>query len=78
MAVSFPQDPQVGDTYSTGTFVYEWDGQKWVSIAGQSGGAGIGATGVAGASGATGATGAEGPTGATGAEVNIGSLPTLP
>ena len=67
MSVSFPQDPQVGDTYSTGTFVYEWDGQKWVSVAGQSGGSGIGATGVAGASGATGATGADGSDGATGA-----------
>ena len=59
MSVSFPQDPQVGDTYSTGSFVYEWDGQKWISVAGDSGGAGVGPPGPAGPAGPTGATGAD-------------------
>ncbi len=54
MAVSFPQDPQIGDTYSSGTFVYEWDGQKWISVGGESGGAGVGPPGPAGPTGATG------------------------
>lgn len=71
MSVSFPQSPTVGDTYNTGSFVYVWDGEKWVSVAGQSGGAGIGATGPEGASGATGSTGPEGPVGATGADSDV-------
>ena len=61
MSVSFPQNPQPGDTHTAGNFTYVWDGDAWVSQAGLTGGAGPGATGP------TGATGPEGPLGSTGA-----------
>ena len=57
MAISFPQDPQEGDRYAAGTFIYEWDGTKWVSVAALSGGAGLGPEGATGATGPTGSTG---------------------
>lgn len=63
MPVSFPQDPEVGDQYSTSTFTYEWDGEKWVSVSGLRGGA---------------APGPIGATGATGPIADIASLPSLP
>ena len=65
MAVSFPQNPQVGDTYIANNFVYIWDGQAWVSQAGLTGGAGPGATGPTGPAGADGATGATGAGGSS-------------
>jgi hypothetical protein len=51
MAVSFPQDPTTGDRYTSGPFTYEWDGEKWVSVAGITGGAGFGPPGPPGATG---------------------------
>ena len=44
MAISFPQDPQLGDTYQTSKYTYEWDGEKWVSATALEGGAGVGST----------------------------------
>jgi hypothetical protein len=66
MAVSFPQDPQVGDRYQTSTFTYEWDGEKWVSVSAMSGGAGVGPPGPAGAPGSDGAPGGDGSPGTPG------------
>lgn len=74
MSVSFPQNPQPGDTHTAGNFTYVWDGQAWISQAGLSGGAGPGSTGASGASGATGSTGPEGPTGATGPTGPVSSV----
>ena len=65
MAVSFPQDPTTGDKYTSGPFTYEWDGEKWVSVAGITGGAGFGPPGPPGAS-VTGPPGGEGPPGPSG------------
>jgi len=65
MAVSFPQDPTTGDKYTSGPFTYEWDGEKWVSVAGLTGGAGFGPPGPPGAS-VTGPPGGEGPPGPSG------------
>ncbi len=65
MAVSFPQDPTTGDKYTSGPFTYEWDGEKWVSVAGITGGAGFGPPGPPGAS-VTGPPGNEGPPGPSG------------
>ena len=57
MAVSFPQDPTAGDKYTSGPFTYEWDGEKWVSVAGLTGGAGFGPPGPPGDSGDPGTPG---------------------
>ena len=62
MAVSFPQDPTTGDRYTSGPFTYEWDGEKWVSEAGITGGAGSGPPGPPGPS-VTGPPGGDGPPG---------------
>ena len=67
MAVSFPQNPQVGDRYQTSTFIYEWDGQKWASTSALSSGAGDGVPGPAGTPGGPGPTGSPGPDGGPGA-----------
>ena len=72
MAISFPQNPQEGDRYTTGAFTYEWDGEKWVSVAALSGGAGLGPAGPEGATGPTGPTGDSGTTGATGTTGSTG------
>ena len=70
MSVSFPQDPQVGDTYSTSSYSYVWDGEKWVSQAGLTGGAGQGPPGPPGPAGApsteAGPPGPPGPGGGSG------------
>ena len=72
MAVSFPQDPQVGDRYQTSTFTYEWDGEKWVSVSALSGGAGVGPPGPAGSPGSDGTPGGPGPSGSNGSPGNPG------
>ena len=73
MAVSFPQDPQVGDRYQTSTFTYEWDGEKWVSVSALSGGAGVGPPGPAGAPGSDGSPGGPGPSGPPGSNGSPGN-----
>jgi len=66
MAVSFPQDPQVEDQYTTGSFTYEWDGEKWISVAGITGGAGSGPPGPPGDPGTPGTpSNVPGPPGAS-------------
>lgn len=79
MAVSFPPDPQQGDQFPSGNYVFVYDGNKWVT-AGSSGelafipGA-TGATGATGPQGEDGATGIEGPVGATGADSTVAGPP---
>ena len=72
MAVSFPQNPQVGDRYQTSTFIYEWDGQKWASTSALSSGAGDGVPGPAGTPGGPGPTGSPGPDGGPGSSGSPG------
>jgi hypothetical protein len=78
-AIDFPGNPTVGQTYTNGINVYEWDGQAWrlvrTSAVGPTGPTGptgpisteLGPTGPSGPTGATGAASTEvGPTGPTG------------
>ena len=37
MALNFPKDPQLNETYSAGGVVYTWDGVKWTSRGSYSG-----------------------------------------
>jgi len=73
MAVSFPQDPSVGDRYQTSTFIYEWDGDKWFSVSAVSSGAGDGAPGPSGPPGPPGGDGPPGPPGGPGGDGPPGS-----
>ncbi len=73
MAVSFPQDPSVGDRYQTSTFTYEWDGEKWVSVSALSGGAGVGPPGPAGSPGSDGSPGNPGNPGGNGSPGSPGN-----
>jgi hypothetical protein len=57
MAIDFPNSPALDDTFTVGTSVWRYDGQKWLSL---------GVAGPTGPTGATGATGATGPTGPQG------------
>ena len=70
MAISFPQDPQPGHKYSSNSYTYIWDGEKWVSQAGLTGGAGEGPPGPPGPAGApsteAGPPGPPGPGGGSG------------
>lgn len=54
MAVSFPTDPQPGDSFEAGGVIYSWDGTRWV-------GAFTPSSNYTGATGLTGATGPQGP-----------------
>ena len=47
----FPPDPKEGDRYSSGKFLYVYEGGKWISIGGLTGGAVIGPPGPPGPSG---------------------------
>ena len=64
-ALNFPISPTLNQTFTAGTIVYTWDGQKWTA-------SGL-AAGATGALGSTGATGVAGPTGATGTQGNVGA-----
>ena len=66
-ALNFPNNPNVGNTYTSGVTTWTWDGVSWRS-GGQIGPAGAtGATGPTGSTGSAGATGYTGPTGSAGA-----------
>jgi len=46
MALTFPPNPQIGDTYTAPNgYIYTWDGTKWYVTSGGSGGGGGGGTG---------------------------------
>lgn len=66
-AIDFPENPTVGQTYTNGINVYQWDGQAWRLVRTSA----VGPTGPTGPTGAAstevGPTGPEGPTGPTGA-----------
>ena len=47
MAVTFPKEPGIGDLFSSNNFVYQWDGEKWVSLGAIGGGVGGGGGGGA-------------------------------
>lgn len=65
-AIDFPAEPTIGQQYTNGINVYEWDGTAWRLVRTSAVGP-TGPTGPAGAdSTATGPTGPAGPTGATG------------
>lgn len=74
MAIKFPANPAIGDTFTdvTTNITYVWSGVLWRSIGP---GTGVGATGATGPSvqGATGLQGATGFTGATGSQGNTGA-----
>jgi len=78
-ALNFPSSPSLNQTFTAGTVIYTWDGQKWTA-SGISPGA-TGATGIQGNVGAIGATGLTGnigatglgATGATGIQGNVGA-----
>lgn len=65
--IDFPDSPNIGDTYTNGINVYQWDGQAWRLVRTSA----VGPTGPTGPTGAAstevGPTGPEGPTGPTGA-----------
>lgn len=66
-AIDFPDNPTIGQTYTNGINVYEWDGQAWRLVRTSA----VGPTGPTGPTGPAsteiGPTGPEGPTGPTGA-----------
>lgn len=67
MAYDFPANPNIGDTVTTNSTVFTWDGEKWGPPKSKAvGTGGIGPTGPSGATGPTGPTGAQGVTGPTG------------
>lgn len=76
MPINFPNNPTVGQQFTAGPYVWEWDGTVWSSVVTESGVGPTGPTGPSGAdstvqgptgpAGATGATGAQGSQGATG------------
>jgi hypothetical protein len=55
-AINFPDSPTVGETYSFGNYVWEWDGRAWNAVT---------ANVISGPTGPTGPTGPA-PSGATG------------
>ena len=55
MAVEFPQNPSIGDTFEAAGLLYTWDGTRWLSAFTP----GVDYTGPKGNDGATGATGPE-------------------
>lgn len=73
-AIDFPSTPNIGDQYTNGINVYEWDGTAWRLVrtsaqgpTGPTGPAGADSTAI-GATGPTGPDGATGPTGPQGAD----------
>ena len=55
MAVNFPQNPEIGDTFEAADLLYTWDGTRWLSAFTP----GLDYKGPKGDSGSTGATGPE-------------------
>lgn len=70
-AIDFPSNPTVGDTYTNGINVYEWDGTAWRLVRTSA----VGPTGPTGPTGADstveGPTGPPGPSGPTGADSSV-------
>lgn len=66
MPLSFPQNPTVGQTYTSGPNTWQFDGERWRASS-------SGATGATGPPGATG-VGTTGATGATGPQVSLTSV----
>jgi len=70
-AIDFPSNPSVGEQYTNGINVYEWDGTAWRLVRTSA----VGPTGPTGPTGAAstevGPTGPAGPTGPTGAASTV-------
>ena len=70
-AIDFPSNPSVGEQYTNGINVYEWDGTAWRLVRTSA----VGPTGPTGPTGAAstevGPTGPPGPTGPTGADSTV-------
>jgi hypothetical protein len=69
MALDFPDNPSLNDTYTVGNSTWYWTGSVWkkyVSVASEGPTGPTGATGDTGPTGPTGATGPTGPQGDTG------------
>jgi len=63
MPLDFPTSPTIGQTYSSGTKTWQWDGSAWV---GQTGFGPQGTQGIQGFTGPQGTTGLQGITGTQG------------
>ena len=72
MAINFPTNPTIGQTYTYGGITWTWNGTGWDKTTG-SGSGNTGATGATGPQGNTGATGTTGATGPTGPQGNTGA-----
>ena len=74
MAVDFPSNPTINDTYTAGTRTWLWDGVAWRIVT-----ASVGPTGPTGPAGYVGSDGAPGPTGPAGADGKFytGSTPPM-
>jgi hypothetical protein len=66
--ISFPESPAIGTVFESGTRIWEWDGQAWVSLTPQYD---LGPTGPTGVRGAGGVRGNRGPVGAEGPPLPI-------
>jgi len=65
MAIIFPDNPQIGDTTTTGGASWEWDGERWLKLSDLERGE-TGYTGSLGYTGSRGYTGSVGYAGSTG------------
>jgi hypothetical protein len=69
--IDFPSNPTIGDQYTNGINVYQWDGTAWRLVRTSA----VGPTGPTGPTGAAstevGPTGPTGPAGPTGADSNV-------
>jgi hypothetical protein len=71
MAINFPDNPTIGESFSSGVRSWSWDGTSWNLNT-------LAVTGPTGPAGATGPEGALGPTGPQGTSINlIGTVPTV-
>lgn len=73
MPLDFPSSPTIGQTYTSGTKTWEWDGSAWV---GKTGFGPQGTTGTQGTQGLTGTQGTTGLQGLTGIQGTTGSQGT--
>jgi hypothetical protein len=75
MAVDFPSNPEIDDSYSSGSRTWVWTGTAWRLVTASVGPTGpTGPEGPAGSAGSDGVDGAVGPTGPTGPEVSFGRV----